>query len=183
MAAFLLNAALGLVQIGGGPKGFRLYIDPAAAPVWAPSVSDLLDSPTSTSLHRAERCFPARQTERLPQPAAAVPEQPVLIGTMMGGHGGFLAFGSLALPLGLAIVLHMLSPRGSRESLSFALEPQGQGSLIVLLLILLVLSAFLVGMMAGPWFCAAFHSAGVAVVGLPSALARAAGRWASRRCS
>ena len=57
------------------------------------------------------------------QPAAVVPEQPALMGTMMGGYGGFLAFGSLALPLGLAIVLHMLSPRGSRESLCVPVEP------------------------------------------------------------
>ena len=48
----------------------------------------------------------------------------------------------------------MLSPRGSRESLSSRLSHKGQGSLIVLLLILLVSSAFLVGMAAGPRFCA-----------------------------
>ena len=45
----------------------------------------------------------------------------------MGGPGAFLAMGSLALPLGLAIVLHVLSPRGSRESLSYRLEPYGAG--------------------------------------------------------
>ena len=47
---------------------------------------------------------------------------------MMGGSGGFLAFGSLALPLGLAIVLHMMSPRGSRESLSSRLSHKGRGA-------------------------------------------------------
>ena len=90
------------------------------------------------------------------------------MGTLMASTGAFLAFGSLALPLGLAIVLHMLSPRGSRESLSSRLSHKGQGSLIVLLLILLVSSAFLVGMAAGPRFCVPFL-VGVAAVGLPSA--------------
>jgi hypothetical protein len=87
---------------------------------------------------------------------------------MMGGYGGFLALGSLALPLGLAIVLYTLSPRGSRESLSSRLSHKGQGSLIVLLLLLLVASAFLVGMSAGPRFCVPFIL-GLAVVGLPAA--------------
>src|SRR5262249_14151773 len=51
----------------------------------------------------------------------------------------------------------------------------GQGSLIVLLMIMLVASAFLVGMMAGPRFCPPFVL-GMAAVGLP----RAAGsRWSS----
>ena len=90
------------------------------------------------------------------------------MGTMMGGYGGFLAFGALALPLGLAIVLHTLSPRGSREGLASRLSHKGQGSLIVLLLLLLVSSAFLVGMSTGPIFCVPFI-VGLAVVGLPSA--------------
>jgi O-antigen ligase len=48
------------------------------------------------------------------------------------------------------------------------LRHKGQGSLIVLLLLLLVSSAFLVGMSTGPIFCVPFI-AGLAVVGLPSA--------------
>ena len=55
---------------------------------------------------------------------------------MMGRPGAFLALGSLALPLALAIVLHVLSPRGSRESLADRLGHSGQGSLVILLVIL-----------------------------------------------
>jgi O-antigen ligase len=166
VTAFLLNGAFGLVQIAGGVEGLLGYLRPGAAPFWAPSVSDLLDAPTKTTLRRVNHAALARASAA-PQPAAVVPEQPVLMGTMIGGHGGFLAFGSLALPLGLAIVLHTLAPRGSRESLSSRLSHKGQGSLVVLLLVLLVASGFLVGMSSGPLFSVPFI-VGLAVVGLSS---------------
>ena len=155
LAAFLLNGAFDLVQIAGGVEGLFGCFRPGAAPVWAPSNIDLLDSPSSSSLRRLTDAFPS--PGRAPvQLAVLVPEEPVLLGTMMASTGAFLAFGSLALPLGLAIILHMLSARGSRETLSSRLSHHGQGSLIVLLLILLVSSAFLVGMASGPTFCVPF---------------------------
>jgi hypothetical protein len=166
LAAFLLNGALGLVQITGGVDGLYGFLQPGGAPVWAPSLSDQLDSPSSMSLRRPNDS-PLALSSAAPRLAAVVPEEPVLMGTLMASSGAFLAFGSLALPLGLAIVLHMLSPRGSRESLASRLSHKGQGSLIVLLLLLLVSSAFLVGMAAGPTFCVPFLI-GVATVGLPS---------------
>ena len=167
LTAFLLNGAFGLVQISGQVEGLFGHLRPGAAPIWAPSVTDLLDSPTSTTLRRVND-LAGTPPSMAPQPAAVVPDQPALMGTMMGGYGGFLAFGSLALPLGLAIVLHTLSPRGSRESLSSRLSHKGQGSLIVLLLLLLVSSAFLVGMSTGPIFCVPFIL-GLAVVGFRGA--------------
>ena len=167
VAAFLINGAFGLVQITGGVEGLYGSLRPGGGPIWAPSSSDVLDAPSSNSLRRVND-FSHTPNPVLSQPVTAVPEQPVLMGTMMGGYGGFLAFGSLALPLGLAIILHMLSPRGSRESLSSRLSHKGQGSLIVLLLLLMVSSAVLVGMAAGPRFCAPFIL-GLAAVGVPSA--------------
>ena len=71
--------------------------------------------------------------------AVLIPDHPFLFGTMMGGPGAFLALGSLALPLALAIVLHLLSPRGSRESLSDRLGHSSQGSLVLLLVIMMLL--------------------------------------------
>jgi hypothetical protein len=167
LVAFLSNGAIGLVQIAGQVEGLYGFLRPGAAPVWAPSSSDLLDSPTFTSFRRVNDLARAPLGVAM-QPAAVVPEQQALMGTMMGSYGGFLAFGSLALPLGLAIVLHTLSPRGSRESLSSRLSEKGQGSLIVLLLLLLVSSAVLVGMSTGPIFCVPFVL-GLAVVGLAPA--------------
>jgi hypothetical protein len=167
MAAFLVNGVFGVVQITGGVEGLYGLLHPGKGPVWAPSSSDLPEAPSSMSLRQVIG-FSHTPNPGVPQPVAAVPEQPTLMGTMMGGYGGFLAFGSLALPLGLAIALHLLSPRGSRERLSSRLSHKGQGSLILLLMILLVLSAILVGMAAGSTFCAPFM-VGLAVVGIPSA--------------
>jgi hypothetical protein len=167
LTAFLVNAVFGLIQVTGRAEGLYGYLRPNAAPIWAPSVSDVLESPTTTSLRRVNDLTPA-PTRAVLQPATMVPEQLTLMGTMMGGCGGFLALGSLALPLGLAIVLHMLSPCGSRESLASRLSQNGHGSLIVFLLLLLILSAFLVGLAAGgSAFCVPFVI-GVAVVGLSS---------------
>jgi len=175
VAAFLLNAALGLVQITGGAEGLYGFLRPGRAPSWAPSLDDLLETPSTTLMRPLDDSRAA--TGRAPAllPLAVVPEQPFWFGTMIGSAGAFLAFGSLALPLALAIVLQLISPRGSREGLSSRLSQTGQGSLIVLMMVMLVSSAFLVGMMAGPRFCPPFVL-GLAAVGLP----RAAGsRWSS----
>ncbi len=86
----------------------------------------------------------------------------------MASDGAFLALGALALPLALAIVLHVISPRGSREGLGARLSHRGQGGLVLLLLVLLVPCAVLLGMAAGPWFCLPF-AVGLAVVGIPAA--------------
>ncbi len=175
VAAFVLNAALALVQIVGHAEGMYGFLQPGRAPIWAPSLDDLLEAPGAASLRRlGPRATPAAGVpdfERI----ALVPDKAFLFGTMMGGAGAFLALASLALPLALAIVLHVLSPRGSRESLAYRLDHRGQGGLTVLLLLMLVVSTFLVGLMAGPWYCTPF-ALGMAAVGIP----RAAGsRWLS----
>jgi hypothetical protein len=175
VAAFLLNAALGLVQITGGAEGLYGFLRPGRAPIWAPSLDNVLESPSTTFLRLLNDSSGGTGSAPACLPIAVVPEQPFWFGTMIDSASAFLALGSLALPLGLAIVLHVISPRGSREGLSARLSQTGQGSLIVLLVIMLGLSAFLVGMLAGPRFCPPFLL-GLAVVALP----RAAGsRWSS----
>ncbi len=175
VAAFVLNAALGLVQIVGQAEGMYGFLQPGRGPSWAPSADDVLESPATAGL-RALATPPVAIGEVAAfERFALVPEVPYLFGTMIGGAGAFLALGSLALPLALAIVLHVISPRGSREGLSYRLQHTGAGGLAVLLVVMLLASTFLVGLMAGPWFCAPF-AVGLAVVGLP----RAAGsRWVS----
>ena len=175
VAAFVLNAALALVQIVGQADGLFGFLQPETAPVWAPSQDDVLEAPTTTVLRRLGR--PAAATEGMPvfERIALVPNRSFYFGTMIGGTGAFLALASLALPLALAIVLHVISPRGSRESLSYRLQHAGHGGLTVLLLAMLVVSTFLVGLMAGPWFCLPFI-VGLAAVGLPGA---AGSRWLS----
>jgi hypothetical protein len=174
VGAFLFNAALGMVQIAGHAEGLYGFVHPGRAALWAPSASDLLESPSATVLRPlldpAASADPSRATDL---PVVRIPEEPFCFGTMVPSSGAFLAFGSLALPLSLAIVIHLLAPRGSRETLASRLGQKGQGSLIVLMVIMLVSSALLVGLVAGPWFSLPFF-VGLAAVGLPSA---AGWRW------
>ena len=141
VAAFLLNGAFGLVQIAGQSEGLFGTLLPGRSAAWAPALDDLLDAPTTTTLRRVSESTnvpsPSTTLERI----ALVPDgKPFLFGTMIGGSGGFLALGSLALPLSLAILLHVISPRGSRESFSSRLAHTGQGSFVVLLIVMLVIS-------------------------------------------
>ncbi len=166
VAAFALNTAFALVQIVGHADGLYGHIQPGRAPIWAPSQDDVLEAPGTATLRRlGPPATPVESASRFER-ISLIPDMPFLFGTMMGGVGAFLALASLALPLALAIVLHVLSPRGSREGLSYRLRHSGLGGLTVLLLIVLVVSTFLVGMMAGPWFCAPF-ALGIAAVGIP----------------
>ncbi len=176
LAVFLLNTAVAVVQLGGGSEGLLGFIEPGRGPKWAPTLDDLATSPGPSALRRLD---PPRkgQTRPVVEKIGAVPEQPFLIGTMMGGPGAMLAMASMAMPIGLALLLHVLAPRGSRESLSDRLGTSGLGSLVALMVILLAAGSFLVGMMAGPLFGWAFAAA-VAIAGVPG-LATPGGRWAA----
>jgi hypothetical protein len=167
VGAFALNAAFALVQIVGQSDGLYGAFQPGRSPIWAPSIDDLLETPSAAvlrTLKSAPTAASARPIERI----ALVPERPFLFGTMMGGSGAFLALGSLALPLALAIVLHAVSPRGSREGLAYRLQHTGQGGLAILLVLMLIASTVLVGLLAGLSFCWPF-ALGLAAVGLPRA--------------
>ena len=160
IAAFALNTAFALVQIVGGASGLLGYLEPGRGPAWAPSVNDLLTSPNATALRTVG---PAGSGL-----VAAVPDRPFLIGTLMGGPGAYLALGSIGLPLALALALQLMAPRGSREATWARLRQSGQGSLVVLLIGTLVMSAVLVGVMAGPELSLPFAVA-LVLVGLPCA--------------
>lgn len=175
LAIFLLNTAIGIVQLGGGTEGLFGFLMPGRSPAWAPTLDDLSATPSPAALHRLEA--PERGATPTVEPIATVPERPYLLGTMMGGPGALLAMGSMAMPLGLALLLHVLAPRGSRESLSDRLGASGQGSLALLLVVLLSAGSFLAGMMAGPWFCWPFAAA-IGLVGLPGIIAPGV-RWAA----
>jgi hypothetical protein len=175
LGIFLVNTALGIVQLGGGTEGLFGSLLPGRAPAWGPTLDDLFASPAPVALHRLES--PSREIRPGIDKIISVPERPFLLGTMMGGPGALLAMASMALPVGLALLLHLLSPRGSRESLADRLGASGQGSLAALLIILLAAGAFLAGMMSGPWFCSPFAVAMI-LVGLPGIVAPG-GRWAA----
>jgi hypothetical protein len=171
VAAFLLNGALGLVQVAGNSEGLYGYILPGRAAPWMPSLDSLLEAPTTTSLRRLGDSRTTTSVNTTMERIALIPNRPFLFGTMVGGSGAFLALGSLALPLSLAILLHLVSPRGSRENFSSRISHTGHGGLVLLLTIMLVACSFLVGLMAGPWFSLPF-GVGLIAVGLPSLVAR-----------
>ena len=174
VAAFLLNAALAIVQITNRSDGlYGLYV-PGSGPSWAPSMNDLLEAPATAALRNLPDASGA-DTAAATSQAVFIPTTPFLFGTMIGGAGAFLALGALALPLALAIVLHLLSPRGSRESLSGRLGNSSQGSLVLLLVVMMLLGSFLIGLVAGPWYSLPVIL-GLATVGLP-ALLLPGSRW------
>ncbi|APW61661.1 hypothetical protein [Paludisphaera borealis] len=177
IAGFMLNSALALVQVSTRTEGLYGFCTPGAgAPWWAPNDNDLIDAPATTAL----RNLPDPISGKAIAPAAGAHlavSHPFVFGTLPGGVGGFLAMGALALPLALAIVVHLGAPRGSRESWADRLGHSSQGALVVLLSVLLVLSCGLVGLASGPWFCLPF-AFGLTMVGLPATIVPGARRLA-----
>ncbi len=165
VGAFFLNTALAVVQVACGTGGLFGFVEPGSK-FWAPNADDLLSGP-GTSVLRAV----GSAGDGHPAWALAVADRPFLLGTQMGGPGAYLALGSIALPLSLALALQLIAPRGSRESLGVRLTQSGRGSLFALLYVMLLAGAGLVGLLAGPVYSVAF-GLGLVVAGLP-------GAWAS----
>jgi hypothetical protein len=162
VAGFLINTAIGVVQLICGAGGVYGFLEPGRGSHWFPSVNDLVTAPNMAVL----RLLPASKAGHPPW-AAVWPDKPFQIGSMLGGPDAYLALGSLGLPLLLALVLQLMAPRGSREGLWARLGHSGQGSLLVLLCGLGLTSAVLVGILAGPMLCLPFGLA-LLLVGLPS---------------
>jgi O-antigen ligase len=165
VAAFFVNTAFAVVQVGCQGGGLYGLYQPGKGPPWTPSVDDLATTPNALVLRPIAS---PGGPEAHPAWASPVPDRPFLIGSLMGGPGAYLALGSLGLPLALAVTLQLLAPRGSREGLWARLSHAGQGSLVVLLCGMLLASAVLVGLLAGPVASLPF-AIGLAVVGLPGA--------------
>lgn len=172
VAAFFLNTALAVVQISCGNSGLYGLIVPGSGPFWAPDLNDLLASPNIARMR-----IPAELQGGHPSWALPIPDRPFVIGTQMGGTGAYLALGSIGLPLAFAILLQLMAPRGSREPLGLRLSQAGQGGLVTLLVTLLMTSALVVGLLAGPLLSLPF-AIGLVAVGVPSA--RPSGlRWSA----
>ncbi len=165
-AAFFVNAVIGGVQVANHSSGLYGMFTPGASPAWGPTLDDAMNAPSMMLLRPVGEAKPGRSAL-----AAARPDRPFLVGSLMGGPGAFLALGSLALPLAFGLMLQMMSPRGLREGLLARLRDSGQGSLVVLMLGLIVAGAALVGVMAGPIPSLVF-ALGLSIVGV-------AGTWSS----
>jgi O-antigen ligase len=165
IAAFFFNTAFALVQVGCQVEGLFGLLQPGTSPFWAPTVDDLVRVPNTAVLRPVAV---SAATAGHPAWAALIPDRPFLFGTLMGGSGAYLALGALGMPLALAVTLQLLAPRGSREELGTRLRDSGHGSLVVLICGLLLASALLAGLMAGPLACIPL-AIGLALVGLPAA--------------
>ena len=173
LAGFFLNSAMAVVQLVCRSKGLMsTYFEPGVGPAWGPNANDLLTAPNSAVLRSLGEPQPGH-----PAWAMLAADRPYSIGTLMGGTGAYLALGSLVLPLALGLTLQLLAPRGSREPLSARLGQSGQGGLVVLLLGLLVVSASVVGVLAGTALCVPF-ALGLLVAGLPATW-RTGLRWSA----
>jgi hypothetical protein len=166
IAAFFVNVVLGGVQVSSHSSGLYGMFTPGSAPAWAPDLDDAMASPSVTVLRPIGEAKPDG-----PALAAARPDKPFLIGSLMGGPGAFLALASLALPLAFGLTLQTMSPRGLRQGLFVRLRDSGQGSQVLLLLGLIVSGSVLVGVIGGRIPALAF-GLGLALVGLP-------GTWSS----
>lgn len=166
VAAFALNTAIVLVQLAGGAGGLYGAIEPGKGSALAPTHDDLLSVPNTTRLR------PVGEDGAWALPRGG---RPFLVGSLMGGPEAYLALGSLALPLGLALTLQMFAPRGSREGLAVRLRQSGQGGIAFFLVAAITAGAGLVGLLGGP-FLAPIFAVGLLIAGLPGA--RASGlRW------
>jgi hypothetical protein len=162
VAVFLLNAAIALIQLVGQSDGMYGFIEPGKGPVWAPTAADAIAAPGATALRSVGTSRPTPHAWALPSP-----DRTRFVGTMMGGAGAILALGAIGLPLALALTLHLIAPRGSREGLWVRLGESGQGSLLVLLYAFTIIAALVVGMVSGTGLAVPF-AVGIILVGVPS---------------
>lgn len=163
VGAFFINTAFAVVQLVSQSGALFGFIEPGKGPAFGPTLNDLISSPNATVLRPA-----GELGNSIPEWVTVVPDRPFLIGSLMGGPDAYLALGSLGLPLGLALLLQLVAPRGSREGLWTRLGHSSHGGLAVLLTLLTIASAFIVGLLAGPWLSLPFAFALLAV-GMPSA--------------
>jgi hypothetical protein len=169
VASFLITTVIGFVQWVGGSGGLYGLFKPGSAPWFAPTTLDLLHAPVATALRPVG--------EGVEIWAFPVPDPAFHLGGLVGGPGAYLALASLALPLTLGALLQLLAPRGGREPLMARLRESGRGALAALLFTLLLLSAGMVGCLAGPWLACAF-AVGLLLAGLPVLIGSGIGRLA-----
>ncbi|MEW4570345.1 O-antigen ligase domain-containing protein [Tautonia sp. JC769] len=160
---FVVMTGIGLVQMAGDVPEMLGIITPGKGPSWAPSTLDLLRAPGTSVLRPLAEDGGTNGPWLLPRP-----DRPFFIGSLMGGPGAYLAIGALGLPLSLALLLHLLAPRGSREPMADRIGRSGLAPLVGLLALAIVSGSALIGVIAGPLLAIPF-AAGLVLAGLPGA--------------
>lgn len=168
LGCFFLFTLFGWVQVLGGAEDHLFGVYPIGkAPGWGPSLVDQWTVPGAIELKTISAPGGSASNWVLPRPI--VPDS---VAGLMGGPGAFLALAALGLPLGLGLAIHCVAPRGARTTLADRLVRSNRGGIALVVLVLTILSAVLVGVLAGPLLCLPFLL-GLLVAALPGA--RAAG--------
>ncbi len=165
LAALGINSILIVIQLATGSNGLYGFVQPGGGRLWDPSHADILAAPGTSVL----RTLGENSVDGSSAWVVARPDRSFLLGTTFGGSGAFLGLAALALPLAIALVLQLISPRGSRESFLSRLRTQGHSTLVVMLLALIVVSSTLAGIFAARWFILPI-ACSVAIVGFGSSL-------------
>ncbi|ADV63605.1 hypothetical protein Isop_3040 [Isosphaera pallida ATCC 43644] len=141
LAAMLgINTLLALIQTAGHVPGWMGIITPGTKAPWSPSWAELAAAPGATRIHPWSDAPPALNLSGTDDDLVRVdpgrnglwllttPDATsrFLIGTMPGGAAGYLALAAVGLPLTLALTIHTLSARGSREPLMVRLSDSGR---------------------------------------------------------
>lgn len=168
VSAFFLVTVFGLIQQLGRTEGLYGRYIPGSGPSYAPSLADVLESPSRTNLR------PLGDAGAETAWSVALPEATAPVAGLPGGPGAYLALAALALPLAMGMTLQLMAPRGSRESLALRLRHTRRGGGVVFLIVMTVLSACLAGYLGGGLLAVPI-AAGIAVVGLPAARASGLG--------
>lgn len=148
LGAFLINTLVITVQLAGNVEGLYGGLKPGSLPAEVLSERDLLDSPTDVSLRVLREANPT--TTQPARWAVELPRDRGLMGSMLGGPGAYLALGSIGVPMGLGLLLHLLAIRGPRETLADRLRNSEVVSFVALLGLCLPLACCLLGWISGP---------------------------------
>lgn len=162
VAAFFLATTIGLVQWLSGAEDLFQVVRPSATS-WAPTMEDWLAGvPGSTSLRSVEGVTQVDEAWALARVSRAQS-----VGSLVGGPGGYLALSAMALPLALGLLMHVLNPRSNRERIVDRLRTSEHGGPAVILFSLLLLGAYLTGLLGGAWVLGPIFL-GVLLAGLPT---------------
>ncbi len=182
VAGFFVNTSLVIVQLASGSTGLFGFIEPGGGSRWAsglidpcvPNLIDVLESPGAST-------FRATSARRPPGHLA-------MAGALPGFPNGHSRSGrrSAAQEPGLprpgdrscvsAVPWHScfrssLREEAANRSRASRLAHSGQTSLVILIYVMLLASALMIGLLAGPLFSVPF-GVGLLVVGLPARAGR-----------
>lgn len=161
VTVFFIGTTFAIAQLLGGTSGLYGMIEPGSGRPLAPSLADLVSAPGSSLLTPVSDSLVGSPW------VVQRPTKSFLLGSMMGGPASYLAIAALGFPLAFGLMLHTLAPRGSREGLKARLHASNRSGLATLLVLMVAISAPLIGYLSGPILAVPFGLA-LLLIGLPA---------------